>query len=320
MKLKIIIYSGLVLLIAAIAFMVKDLYFDKSESDRNPYNYDLKKLREVNPELIGYKESQTIKSSVSEICAIAIDSEDKMYVAGKDSVEIFDATEKSIKQFRTDGQANCMAVNKQNNIFLGIDNHIDIYTFDGKKTDSWKIEGTKTILTSIAVSDSFVFVADAGNKLVYRFDTKGKLLGKIGVKNLAKGDSGFIIPSPFFDIAIGRDNELWIVNPGKHSLNAYSFDGHFISSWERSAMEVDGFCGCCNPSHIAMLSDGSFVTSEKSIERVKVHKQNGDFKCVVAPPTMFQEGTHGLDLAVDSKDRIFVLDPVKNLVHIFVEK
>jgi len=82
-------------------------------------------------------------------------------------------------------------------------------------------------------------------------------------------------------------------------------------------MQLDGFGGCCNPSHVAMLSDGSFVTSEKGLERVKIHLPSGDFKSVVAAPSQFDEGTKGLDLAVDSKDRILVLDPSRKMVRIF---
>ena len=41
---------------------------------------------------------------------------------------------------------------------------------------------------------------------------------------------------------------------------------------------------------------------------------------VVATPDSFNEGTKGLDLAVDSKDRILVLDPERNQVRVFVLK
>ena len=82
-------------------------------------------------------------------------------------------------------------------------------------------------------------------------------------------------------------------------------------------MQLDGFSGCCNPSHIALLSNGSFVTSEKGIERVKIHLPSGDYRCVVAGPEQFEAGTVGLDLAVDSRDRIFVLDPMRSRVMVF---
>ena len=85
-------------------------------------------------------------------------------------------------------------------------------------------------------------------------------------------------------------------------------------------MAIDGFCGCCNPSNVAFLSDGSVVTSEKGIERIKMYSPEGDFKCVVATPASCNEGTKGLDLVVDAEDRILVLDPERRQVRIFAVK
>ena len=82
-------------------------------------------------------------------------------------------------------------------------------------------------------------------------------------------------------------------------------------------MEIEGFCGCCNPSHFTILNDGKFVTSEKGIARVKVYNRLGILESVVAGSDQFIEGTVGLDLAVDSENRIYVLDPVKKMVRIF---
>jgi hypothetical protein len=84
-------------------------------------------------------------------------------------------------------------------------------------------------------------------------------------------------------------------------------------------MEIEGFCGCCNPSHFAIREDGSFVTSEKGIPRIKVYDRLGRLAAVVAGPDNFDEGTVGLDLALDSAQRILVLDPARRAVRIFVE-
>jgi hypothetical protein len=70
---------------------------------------------------------------------------------------------------------------------------------------------------------------------------------------------------------------------------------------------------------MAIMDDGAFVTSEKGIERVKIHEPTGEFRCVVAKPNDFKEGTKGLDLAVDSRQRILILDPVKKMVRIYVK-
>ena len=85
-------------------------------------------------------------------------------------------------------------------------------------------------------------------------------------------------------------------------------------------MNIDGFGGCCNPSHIAILGDGSFVTSEKGIPRVKIHNRLGELVGVVAPSEQFDENTVGLDLAFDSQDRIYVLDPKRKAIRIFIKK
>ncbi|MBM3243119.1 hypothetical protein FJZ31_43220, partial [Candidatus Poribacteria bacterium] len=47
------------------------------------------------------------------------------------------------------------------------------------------------------------------------------------------------------------------------------------------SMDIDGFCGCCNPVNFAMLPDGRFVTCEKGLPRVKIYDADGTFSGVV---------------------------------------
>ena len=132
------------------------------------------------------------------------------------------------------------------------------------------------------------------------------------------------IPAESADAAVAAANELggelWVVNPGKHSLENYTDDGNLRSFLENISPEIDGFSGCCNPTHISLRSDGSFVTSEKGIERVKIHLPSGDYHCLVAGSSSFTEGTTDMDLAVDSDDRVIIMDPKRGLVRIFEEK
>ena len=85
-------------------------------------------------------------------------------------------------------------------------------------------------------------------------------------------------------------------------------------------MTIEGFAGCCNPSHFIILEDGSFVTAEKGIARIKIYNRLGNLESVVAAPDQFIEGTVDLDLAVDSRQRIYTLDHKKNSVRIFTKK
>jgi len=316
MKQKIIIISAIILLLALVAFMVKDFFFSKPES-RNPYEFELDNVRTGDTSMAAYAETSQIKTTLEEIHGLATDASGKIYVSGKDGVEIFDASGNAESKFKIDGIAQSITVNEKGDILLGMLEHIEIWSTTGKQLSKWPSFGPDAVITSIAVKGNDVFVADAGQKVVYHCDLKGNLINKIGLKDPATGVPGFIIPSPYFDLGISKDGNLWVVNPGRHSFEKYAFDGTLLTSWNKASMAMEGFCGCCNPSNFAYLNDSLFVTSEKGIERVKIYNTNGTFLAVVATPDQFEEGTTGLDLAVDTQNRILVLDPVKKLIRIF---
>lgn len=320
MKQKLIIGFSLLLLFAALIFMAKDLFWGNGPVQKNPYEYDLIELKKVDADLVCYDEVAQIRPDIDKLKGIAIDAKDRIYITGKDKVIIYDMNGNLQSVIDIGTNASCITISPSGIIFLGVSDHIEEWETTGVLIKKWESPNNLTIITSIAVTEKDVFVADAGNKIVHRYNLAGDFVNEIGRKDTSKNIPGFFIPSPYFDLAIGREGELWVVNPGRHQLEAYKENGELISSWERTSMQLDGFSGCCNPSHIAILADGSFVTSEKGLERVKIHLPSGDFKCVVATPEQFDEETRGLDLAVDSKNRILVLDPKKMLVRIFIEK
>ena len=82
-------------------------------------------------------------------------------------------------------------------------------------------------------------------------------------------------------------------------------------------MNIEGFCGCCNPTNIALLADGKIVTSEKGLPRVKVYRPDGTLESVIAGPEAFASRVVGLDLAVDAAERVMVLDPAAKTVRSF---
>ncbi|MBN1865579.1 MAG: hypothetical protein JW808_11840, partial [Victivallales bacterium] len=175
-------------------------------------------------------------------------------------------------------------------------------------------------LTSIALSGDIVFVADAGTRSVWKFNHEGVNLGKIAEEDAGAGIPKLVVPSPFFDLAALDDSGVWVVNPGQHTIARFSHDGKLLESWGTHSHEVEGFCGCCNPSHIAMFKDGSFVTSEKGFVRVKTYDPQGNFSGLVASAGQFQKGSQGLALAVDSSQRILVMDKKTKVIRVFVRK
>ncbi len=329
MKNKGILILMIALLLIIVGFMARDLFFAPQAEPKNPYEYNVDQFKKADSALLCYREVEQIQPKTEILNAIAIDKNDRLYVSGKEKLFVYDANFQLVHFFETDSQINdhikfsediyCISISEDGTIYLGMVDHIEVYSASGGKIASWESRGEGAIFTSIAQTETSVFVADAGNKIVYHYNHKGDLLNTIDGKN-PDNPKGFIIPSAYFDLLIGRNDELWIVNPGLHQLGMYRPNGELISSWGETSMRWEGFCGCCNPSHIAMLSDGSFVTSEKGIERVKIYHPDGEFKCVVAAPDDFIDGTRDLDLSVDSKDRIYVMDKEKGLIRIFDKK
>jgi sugar lactone lactonase YvrE len=319
MKQKLIIILSIILLLAVIGLMAYDFFIKGSGTSGNPYEYDLGDLRKVDKDLICYRETGQINIGINEPHAMDVGNNDEIYLGGDGSIKVFDPKGSELIEIEVNGMVYCLALGSDK-LFVGLKDHIEVLDLEGQVLAKWDAINDRAYLTSIAVDENSVFAADAGNKIVYKYNLDGNLQNLIGKKDRQKGIRGFVIPSPYFDLTIGREGQLWVVNPGFHAFEAYDFEGNQISSWEKTSMQVDGFSGCCNPGNIALLEDGSFVTSEKGIERVKIHHPSGEFKCVVAAPELFEVGTIITDLAVDSNGRILVLDSRKGLVRIFEEK
>ena len=116
------------------------------------------------------------------------------------------------------------------------------------------------------------------------------------------------------------------------SVETFATTGELEAVWGKAGGDVSSFFGCCNPSHLARLPDGRFVTSEKGIPRVKIYSSEGNFDCVVAGPEQLAvpaaaigdpraELTAGVfDVAADSQGRVLVLDPAHRCVRVFAPR
>jgi len=162
-----------------------------------------------------------------------------------------------------------------------------------------------------------VWLADGANGRIHVFDRDGQALPAIGEQRDAQGGPHFILPSRTFDLAAAVDGTLWAVNPGRHRIENYRPDGSLASSWGRSGARLEAFCGCCNPSHLAVFSDGRFVTAEKGLTRVKLYDQQGRLVGAVAGPERLRDDGAGLDLAVADDGRVFVVDAAAGLLRVF---
>jgi hypothetical protein len=332
------ILTGILIAIAIVVAVVVLILFDttgwKGSGLGKEFEYDVKKLAKIDPNLILYEESaQPIRTGFANSRGIAVDSKGWIYVAGDRTIRIFAEGGNLLAEITLSDKPGCLAVAGDGKMYVAFKRYVEVYDEGGKRLAVWQSLGDDAVLTSIAVVKNDVFVADAGNRIVLHYDINGKLINRIGEKNKGKNIAGFVIPSPYFDLAIGSDGLLRVVNPGHHRIEAYTFGGDLEFWWGKFSSDVDGFIGCCNPVNFAILEDGSFVTCEKGLTRVKVYDPEGNFVGVVAgPEQLLKEGTFhicdtaaecqtgGFDVAVGPQGQALVLDTTNNTVRTFTKK
>ncbi len=334
--------SGLivvVLLIAAIVVgVISVLRLDTTGESGSglsaEYDYDLGKLAAIDPNLILHEESRPpLGTGFRQSRAVALDSSGRIYVAGDRAIGVFSATGSPEKLIDLSGEPRCVTVADDGKIYVGVGDHVEVLTAEGQPAASWAPLGEEAVLTGIAKHRDDVFVADAGHRIVLHYNAAGTLVGHIGEKNPDKNVPGFVIPSPHFDLAVSRDGLLRVANPGRNRIETYTFEGDFEFSWGERSVKIKGFCGCCNPVNFALLPDGSFVTAEKGLDRVKIYDSDGGFVGVVAGPVQLgKEGQikvcntpeecreGGLDVAVAPDGRVYVLDVTGNMIRVFQKK
>ncbi|MBM4016985.1 MAG: hypothetical protein FJ288_01445 [Planctomycetes bacterium] len=290
------------------------------------FTYDLSEFRRVDPDLIHYEQSAAVGTGLKEPRGIAVGPEDRLYVAGDRAVRVFGSDGRAAGDWATQMDPRCVAVAPAGTVYVAAADHVEAFAADGRRETAWKPAGQPSLITGLAAADGDVFASDAAACAVWHYSAAGELLGRIDGRPApaaaAKdaGGPGFIVPSPYFDVAVGPAGVLLVANPGRRRVELYTYDGIFKSSWGAASFKIEGFCGCCNPTHLSALPGGRIVTSEKGLPRVKVYAPEGRLASVVAPPAAFDEAAAGLDVAADSAGRIWVLDPLARQVRLFTRK
>ena len=338
---------GVVLLAAVAAAIVAIVTIGttgRSGSDlAEEFTYSLAEAGRVDPKLIVCRQVGQFDSGFGgRARAIAVGRDGLIYLAGGRQVRVLAAETAGAgkafravtrKTFTTDRPVRGLAVARDGTLYACADDRIELYRPAGTRQGAWEAPPGKPLLTSVAVDDDAgVFVADSGNKVVLRYDAAGKLLGRIGEKDPARNIPGLYVMSPCVDVAMGPDGLLRVTNPGRFRVEAYTADGDLELAWGRGGKGIEDFTGCCNPVNVAVLPGGEVVTCEKGFRRVKLYDARGEFLGVVAGPESFPgptgappDGAGGgptpvLDVAADTKGRVWVLDTNSGIVRCFVRK
>jgi hypothetical protein len=269
---------------------------------------------DVPGDLLVYRVLVEVRVPLEKPTGIASGDDGTIYVCGNRSLLALDRAGAVKERWDFDGDPTCVAEGPGGTLYVGMTDHVEVVRRGAAVSTPWTSLGSQAIITSVAVVGAAVLVADAGNRMVLRFDAGGRLVGTLG--------DDYIIPSPYFDVAGAPDGTVWVADPGRRIVRHYRLDGTLLGSWGESSPDIAGFGGCCNPVHLAVLPCGAPVTAEKGIPRVKVYEPDGRLWMVTAAPADFPPGEAGLDLATRKANggEVLVLVPSKRLVRVYVKK
>lgn len=298
---------------------------DRTDSAASPTDPD---APPVDPALRRFVELGSFLVGLDAPRGLAVDPAGRILVAGDSKLRAFDSGGRQIEvaSFDLAFEPKCLAVGRageagEPRIYVASNDRVDVFDQQGHRRDTWQSFGPKAAITSIAVDalgEHDVYVADAGNRVVWRLAPDGTRRGEIGRPDPNRRILGFIITSEYFDVVCAPDGLIYAVNPRALRVEAYTPRGDLEGQWGRGSPEIGGFFGCCNPAHLAVLSDGRFVTAEKGIPRVKLFTPRGELLAVVADESELK--TTPADLAVDAEDHILLLDPATRQVRTFVAR
>jgi hypothetical protein len=319
MNRKLINILLIILALAIVVIIGKDFVGKKAGKNiENPYEYNVDEFRKVDSTQILYTEKSHFPVKADLWAGIAI-SDSTIIIANAKELQKYDFSGKQIFNKSLIDSATCITLDDKKQIWIGMTSFVAQYDQNGNLLQRLESIAKRAIFTSIATSGENIYVADAGNRVVHHYNSKGEMLDNIGEKDEQKGIPEFVIPSPYFDVAIDADGFLWAANTGRHTFENFNKDGSLRTSWGVTSMKIEGFSGCCNPAHFAILDDNSFITSEKGMPRIKLYDQHGQFLGIVAPPAAFS-GTLAPDIAIDKHNRIIALDFERQHVRIFERK
>lgn len=259
-----------------------------------------------------WKIANELPSVYGSLKAVTVSASGKIYTGGDSFVSCYSSDLKLLWNIKTPYPVTSLA-NYGDTIYASTMELILLIGSDGKLRDEWGPFEDKSFITSVASNRSWIAYADAGNKMVVILDKQGRVTKLIGQK-----DGQFVLPSPYFDVALDASDNLYVANTGHRRIETRTIQGKMISAFGEPGMAPGAFCGCCNPAHFAITPEG-FVTAEKGINRIKILDRKGDFVEFVSSGNKFVPSVP-LDLASVDGKTVYAANPSDSKLYIFTRK
>jgi hypothetical protein len=246
---------------------------------------------------------------------VAAGDGDAVYALGDGEIRVFGAGGAILRAWKVPEKTACLSVAPDGRVYVGSPGRIDIYDAAGVWVRRFRAGDNRPAdITAVRAVGDAVLVADAGARVIRRYDTSGVERGRIGDRNKT---GGFMLPNKSLDFDVGPDGTVHATDTGRHQVTSWKLDGTPAGAFGRfGVLRPEDFVGCCNPVNVAVAPDGSLVTAEKVAARVKVFAPDRTLLAVIGAGH-FDPACRHINLAVDSKGRILAADPERRIITIF---
>lgn len=256
-----------------------------------------------------WKVSKELKVKEGSLKAVTVSQSGDIYLGGDSFVSCYDNNFDMLWSLVAPAPVTSLSF-FGDTIFAATIDLVLVISKEGKLLNEWGPFEDNSIITSVSANKSYVTFADAGNKTIYILDKGGEVKRMMG-----QNDGQFIVPSPYFDVAIDSAGLIYVANTGHRRIETRNIDGELIKYFGEPGTAPDAFCGCCNPAHFIKIKTG-YVTAEKGINRIKLLGVSGEFIEFVSSKNDFVASVP-LDIASIDGKTIYAANPADSKLYIF---
>lgn len=303
MNKKFIAIGSLLIILTFIGYIVVDTISSDKTAKR-----EYEKAKEPSPVDL-WSVSRVVDSDDGPLTSVAASIDGKVFLGGDSYVSGYTKELTKLWVHKPAGKINSLAY-FNDTLYAASEEMIFLLDMTGNLIAEWGPYEAESIITSVTANGKLIAFADAGVKRVFILDKKGEVLTMIG-----QTGNQFIIPSPYFDVALFGENTLFIANTGHRRVETWTTDARFLKSFGYAGTAPDAFCGCCNPAHFAVVPDG-FITAEKGINRLKKLDHEGKFIEYISSDNNFTPSVP-LDIASPDGKMIYAANPADSKLYIF---
>lgn len=245
-----------------------------------------------------------------DICAMEV-AGGSIYLATPNNIYIYGMSGELQTNFPTPSDVRDITV-FADRIYALYPTRIEVYDRQGDMQQQIEACSPNSDYCALAVCQEGIYVTDAANKNICRYNPNGSLACFI------QSPHGFIVPSYSFGItyvpAVGTSGAgseshakgtIYCSNPGRHLVESYTTEGQFIASFGKPGAEEGAFSGCCNPVIITPANNGELLTSEKGIPRISCYGETGKLRSVLLDKKALGGGNSAYDVRI-LKDKLIV--------------